>query len=149
MNYLAHKREKDGTTQSLKEHLENTAEMAGRFAEEFGAYDWGYCAGMLHDIGKYSAEFQRRINGSEEKVDHSTAGAQLCWNMKDLHQFLSYCIAGHHSGLPDTGGKADTEGSLYGRLHKKIKAITKNMAMMMLRVMLIVLRIDLQLLQAK
>lgn len=121
MNYLAHKREKDGTTQSLKEHLENTAEMAGRFAEEFGAYDWGYCAGMLHDIGKYSAEFQRRINGSEEKVDHSTAGAQLCWNMKDLHQFLSYCIAGHHSGLPDTGGKADTEGSLYGRLHKKIK----------------------------
>lgn len=121
MEYLAHKREQDGATQSLKEHLKNTAEMAGRFAEEFGAYDWGYCAGMLHDIGKYSAEFQRRINGSEEKVDHSTAGAQLCWNMKDLHQFLSYCIAGHHSGLPDTGGKADTEGSLYGRLHKKIK----------------------------
>ena len=50
MDYLAHKRE-DGITQSLKEHLENTAQLAGKFAKEFDAYDWGYCAGMLHDIG--------------------------------------------------------------------------------------------------
>ena len=122
MDYLAHKRE-DGITQSLKEHLENTAQLAGKFAKEFGAYDWGYCAGMLHDIGKYSDEFQERINGSNKKVDHSTAGAQLCWSKKGLYQFLSYCIAGHHAGLPDTGGKCDAggAGSLYGRLNKKIK----------------------------
>ena len=81
MDYLAHKRE-DGITQSLKEHLENTAQLAGKFAKEFDAYDWGYCAGMLHDIGKYSDEFQERINGSNKKVDHSTAGAQLCWSKK-------------------------------------------------------------------
>ena len=122
MDYLAHKRE-DGITQSLKEHLENTAQLAGKFAKEFDAYDWGYCAGMLHDIGKYSDEFQERINGSNKKVDHSTAGAQLCWSKKGLYQFLSYCIAGHHAGLPDTGGKCDAggDGSLYGRLNKKIK----------------------------
>ena len=122
MDYLAHKRE-DGITQSLKEHLENTAQLAGKFAKEFDAYDWGYCAGMLHDIGKYSDEFQERINGSNKKVDHSTAGAQLCWSKKGLYQFLSYCIAGHHAGLPDTGGKCDAggAGSLYGRLNKKIK----------------------------
>lgn len=123
MNYLAHKREKDHAEQSLKDHLENTAQLAGEFAEEFGAYDWGFCAGMLHDIGKYSAEFQRRLNGYDGKVDHSTAGAQLCWDRKEMYSFLSYCIAGHHAGLPDTGEKEDTEssGSLYGRLNKTVK----------------------------
>ena len=74
MNYLARKRE-DNITQSLKEHLENTARLAGEFAKESEAGDGAYCAGLLHDIGKYSVEFQRRINGSNEKVDHSKAGA--------------------------------------------------------------------------
>ena len=37
-----------------------TAERAGEFAEKFGKREWGYCCGMLHDIGKYSKEFQRK-----------------------------------------------------------------------------------------
>ena len=32
--------------------------------------------GFLHDLGKYSAAFQRRLDGSGEAVDHSTAGAK-------------------------------------------------------------------------
>lgn len=36
-------------------------------------------AGMLHDLGKYSKEFQRKIqNDTGERVDHSTAGAKVC-----------------------------------------------------------------------
>ena len=58
MRYIAHK---DGEReQSVKEHLEGTAERAGEFAEKFGKREWGYCCGMLHDIGKYSKEFQRK-----------------------------------------------------------------------------------------
>mgnify|MGYP003256667967 CR=1 FL=1 len=37
-----------------------TAERAGEFAEKFGKREWGYCCGMLHDIGKYSKEIQRK-----------------------------------------------------------------------------------------
>lgn len=57
--YIAYK--KDGRTQTLKEHLDNTAFLAGEFAEKFGKGEWGYCAGLLHDIGKYSEEFQYKI----------------------------------------------------------------------------------------
>lgn len=56
-----------------------TAERAGEFAEKFGKREWGYCCGMLHDIGKYSKEFQRKIQeNTNERVDHATAGAQVC-----------------------------------------------------------------------
>ena len=53
MEYLAHI---DGDReQSVKEHLQGTAELAEKFAAKFRKADWGYCCGMLHDIGKYSA----------------------------------------------------------------------------------------------
>lgn len=122
MKYLAHINAKHDE-QLLKEHLKNTAELAGKFADNFGAYEWGYCCGLLHDIGKYSLKFQERLHGNEEKVDHSTAGAKVCWDKKGAHQFLSYCIAGHHAGLPDTGGISDmsTQGTMLGRLKKSLE----------------------------
>jgi HD superfamily phosphohydrolase YqeK len=42
--------------QPLEEHLKNVAELARRFAEDFGAGDWRYLAGLWHDLG-------RKING--------------------------------------------------------------------------------------
>lgn len=122
MEYLAHINEK-GEEQLLKQHLENTALRCGQFADSFGAYEWGYCCGILHDIGKYSLKFQNRIRGSEDQVDHSTAGAKLCWDKKGMYQFLSYCIVGHHAGLPDTGGSSDTgtRGTMMGRMKKKLE----------------------------
>ncbi len=122
MRYLAHINDKK-EEQLLKEHLVNTAKLCAQFAAKFGVYDWGYCCGLLHDIGKYSPEFQKRIRGSKERVDHSTAGAKLCWNQGGMYQLLSYCIAGHHAGLPDAGGEGDTSarGTLRGRLKKNIK----------------------------
>lgn len=45
--------------QPLEEHLKNVAEMAQLFADCFGAFgagDWGYLAGLWHDLG-------REING--------------------------------------------------------------------------------------
>ena len=37
------------------------ARLAGMFAGEFGKYEWGIFSGLLHDIGKYSLRFQRRL----------------------------------------------------------------------------------------
>ena len=122
MKYLAHINA-NNEEQLLKEHLENTACLCRMFAESFGAGELGDCCGRVHDVGKYSLKFQSRIRGSEERVDHATAGAQLCWNKKGIYQFLSYCIAGHHTGLLDTGGDGNTstQGTMMGRLNKKLE----------------------------
>ena len=75
MEYLAHIAD-DGRVQTVSEHLRGTGELAAGFAAPFGAADEARAAGLLHDIGKYSAAFQQRIRGSAVSVDHSTAGAQ-------------------------------------------------------------------------
>lgn len=140
MDYIAHRIEETGEEQSVKAHLCGTAELAKKFAEAFDAGEYGYCAGILHDIGKYSEDFQKRIRGADICVDHSTAGAEECWNYKSgnqldefAHQWLAYCIAGHHAGLPDGEELADrvkkelTNGKDYHAFSKEVQVpvITK------------------------
>ena len=122
MEYIAHLNEEH--TQTLKDHLCGTAELAGHFAGRFGKSDWGYACGMLHDIGKYSLAFQGKIkNNSDRRVDHSTAGAKACFEKGGMYSFMSYCIAGHHSGLPDYGISSDLGDAptLQGRKRKHIE----------------------------
>ena len=124
--YIAHRKETEGQKweeQPLHVHLKHTAELASKSASSFDAAEWGYFSGIVHDIGKYSQKFQRKIRGENIRVDHSTAGAQLAWNKNGLYQLMSYCIAGHHAGLPDSGSKQDdgSDGTLYGRLGKKVE----------------------------
>ena len=120
MQYYAHT---DGERkQTLKEHLRGTAELAEKFAGQFGKKDWGFCCGALHDIGKYSEKYQKKITEDDSiRVDHSSAGAQLCLEKGGLYGLMSYCIAGHHSGLPDYGSSSDMAGtsSLMGRKKKE------------------------------
>lgn len=110
-----------GEKQTIKEHLNGTAEKAKGFASEFGCGDVGYLCGLMHDIGKYSAEFQRRILDPENtgKVDHSTAGAKELWRMSKQYLPMAMAVAGHHSGLMD-GGLVRTaraqDGTFFGRL---------------------------------
>jgi len=113
--------------QRLHEHLENCAKLAAEFASSFNASDWGYLAGLWHDVGKYSAEFQKRIRvlGGENahieaigKVDHSSAGAQhAARSLGHGGKVLAYIIAGHHGGLPDGNS---TGSCLRSRLEKGI-----------------------------
>lgn len=122
MEYIAHLNE--GRIQTMKDHLCGTAELAGHFAGRFGKADWGYACGMLHDIGKYSLAFQDKIkNNSNRQVDHSTAGAKACFEKGGMYRFMSYCIAGHHSGLPDYGSSSDPGNAptLQGRKKKHIE----------------------------
>lgn len=97
---------KDGRIEEVVDHLHEVAEMAAEFAWHFGAEGWAYAAGLVHDIGKYSDEFQNRILCNGYKVDHSSAGAALL-SRKGL-KLPAYCVAGHHAGLPDGGTSANS-----------------------------------------
>ena len=122
--YVAHQRKMDGAVQSLECHLLGVADIAKSLAAKIGLKEHGELIGLLHDLGKYSNEFQvylqsavGLINPDEDeyvdarglkgKVDHSTAGAQLVWEELSKQggmgriagQFLALCIASHHSGL--------------------------------------------------
>ena len=125
--FAAHIRD-DKTVQSVKKHLEGAAKLAERFANSFGSGDYAYLCGMLHDIGKYSDKFQRRIFEGGNRVDHSTAGAvEMNKGLQTIGFLLAYCIAGHHAGLPDGGSPADTsdEPTLNGRMRKKLEPYVK------------------------
>ncbi len=110
LNFYAHSGVKTDKSdwQSLANHLQAVAELAQLRAQVFGGTDWAHLAGLLHDLGKYSAAFQNRLNGSDLRADHSTAGAKLViehlsqtqgpqWGM--FAKLLAFVIAGHHAGL--------------------------------------------------
>lgn len=104
--------------QLLQDHLQNVADIASEFADDFHAGDLAYAGGLLHDIGKYSPEFQRRLEGADIRVDHSTAGAREArvlyhWQ---LSRILEYIITGHHGGILNYGS---SESGLQERLGNK------------------------------
>lgn len=105
--YYAHSTDDSSKSdwQPLKDHLENVATLASAFACDFNASDFAYAGGLLHDIGKYSSEFQRRLEGAGIRVDHSTAGARVARSQYHPSQsrILEYIITGHHGGLLNYG----------------------------------------------
>lgn len=120
MQMLAHISEDGARTQTIYEHLSGTAELAGAFAAPFGAQKEAAYAAQLHDIGKFSINFQKRLHGGDP-VDHSTAGAQEA--IKAGHIPAAFAIAGHHSGIPDGGNPHDSadESTLFGRRKRPVK----------------------------
>lgn len=126
MGFIAHVR-KNGEQQALAEHLLGVGSYARSNAAKMKLAEHGELLGILHDLGKYSTEFQNYLksavgllNQDEDedyvdaerlrgRIDHSTAGAQLIWNELSrqgalgclLGQVLALCVASHHSGLID------------------------------------------------
>ena len=81
LQYYAHVRESsDGNKeyQTVAEHLIGTAKLCYNFAAAFGAEVDGHLAGLTHDIGKCTEEFQNRLLNDGPVVDHATAGAMAC-----------------------------------------------------------------------
>ncbi|BAJ63262.1 MULTISPECIES: CRISPR-associated helicase/endonuclease Cas3 [Anaerolinea] len=126
--FFAHRREdKDREDwQPLIDHLRKTAEMARDFGKDANVAELAYIAGLFHDLGKYSAEFQKRLEGGP-RVDHSTAGAKELNALlsgtpqEGFAKILAYPILGHHAGLPDYGSEVDLESStVCGRLKNNI-----------------------------
>ena len=91
--------------QGLRDHLEAVAAGARLRANKFGAGSWGQAAGLLHDVGKYSDEWQAYLLGGPQ-VEHSTAGAQVAVQQYDRRgRILAAVIAGHHAGLANSNGE--------------------------------------------
>ena len=103
--------------QTLQSHLVNVGEIAAEFARVFGAQEIAYQTGQLHDLGKYSEAFNRRLHGGPS-VDHATAGAKIAierWG-NAIGQLIAFCIAGHHAGLANGNGEGDNRSTLKQRL---------------------------------
>ncbi len=114
--FIAHVKQNqlgEWTVHDLNDHLRDVAKLAAEFATPFGNDDWAHLAGLWHDLGKYSQEFQSYIktaSGYEPsahlenqrgRVDHSTAGAIHAMKRLRTGRVLAYMIAGHHAGLAD------------------------------------------------
>lgn len=121
----AHTKEgaKENEWQPLEEHLLNVANLAASFAAAFGYENWGRTLGILHDAGKVSSAFQRRLRGSGEHVDHSSPGA---WKALSRYRselgdangrLLAYALVGHHGGIPN--GVRGERTPLKSRLDKE------------------------------
>ena len=122
MEYIGHTSD-DGRKQLLLDHLNGTSKLCRENANEFWA-DIAEFVGQIHDIGKYTSDFQKRINGAENiRVEHAICGAKEVAKAppKSYVPMIEYCVAGHHSGLPDGGTKVDGEGdsTLHGRMKRK------------------------------
>ncbi|MCF8211929.1 MAG: CRISPR-associated endonuclease Cas3'', partial [Rhodoferax sp.] len=126
--FIAHVRDTNrNEQQSLENHLRGVGALSHQFADKFGLPMQGLLMGLLHDLGKYSTDFQHYLlsatgllNQDEDedyvdakvlkgKIDHSTSGAQFVWSALSTQsaqgqfagQVLALCIASHHSGLID------------------------------------------------
>ncbi|WP_240753876.1 CRISPR-associated helicase Cas3' [Natronospirillum operosum] len=100
----------------LADHLMETGRLAGEFSSHFGASGLAEPTGRLHDVGKYTPNFQRKLYGESLRVDHSTRGAQIAVErFGQLGKLMAYGIAGHHAGLAngrDSGARTPLQARL-------------------------------------
>jgi len=111
---IAHIRQEDHVEQSVQEHLEEVAQLARQYGELANIGAFSELAGFLHDMGKFTRQFTIYLknavlekNVSNEKIDHSTAGAKYLYDNyynQNLIQNLvvetvGMAILSHHSGL--------------------------------------------------
>jgi CRISPR-associated endonuclease/helicase Cas3 len=105
--------------QSMTEHTSNVAGLAANFAAAFGAEELAKWAAWLHDVGKYSDDFQtylRLCDAAQQKgtrppkagnAEHKVAGTRLALEMLPTgqhepvgsHDMIAACVLGHHGGL--------------------------------------------------
>ena len=120
--YYAHsKGENKEEWELLKDHLYLVAWKCEEFTNVFQCKGFGRIAGLLHDIGKYTREFQMRLEGQRIRVDHSSAGAIEAEEILNpaYTTLLQYVITGHHEGLLDFGTR-DKNGTVAYRLEKEV-----------------------------
>lgn len=123
--YIAHRNEFTGSIQTVKVHCENTAELCRKFSIP-ELKDFLFVIGLLHDVGKFQESFLKRINGENIRVEHSTCGALAArenYTIEPMALMMEYCIAGHHSGIPDGGFANDSSDmiTLQGRMKRQFE----------------------------
>lgn len=121
--------------QELITHLKNTADKAKSLASEIDFENTLYLVGILHDVGKASEAFQHKIiNNTDERVNHSSAGAlyllslyskcakQSSFELDIIQEYfyiMAYVISAHH-GIYDIP-YYDIDNSLSNRLKDRLR----------------------------
>lgn len=98
--YIAHSANSDGIVQTMNEHCSEVGKIMRRFALDKSFADLYEFCGIIHDIGKYSDDFQRYIAGDNIKTKHSIYGALYAFENK--HMEISLPVFGHHAGLSNS-----------------------------------------------
>lgn len=119
---ISHVRQPDLAIQSNEEHQQGVAELASKFAGEFGMAEWGRVLGLLHDKGKEKRAFQQHIIkesglNTEARVEgdyrHAYVGALIAKKFfPKSHLFMDNVLMGHHRGLYDDGDMKEIMKSL-------------------------------------
>ncbi len=113
--YLAHIRRDGSAKQTMRAHLLRVGDLMAASAAGIGLSSTARLIGILHDLGKCTAEFAEYLDwcrkpgnyNEGKKVDHSTAGGQLLmrrYGDRDVDGLLTVHIAAlvifsHHTGL--------------------------------------------------
>lgn len=66
---IAHFRVSDGKAQTLSDHLQAVGAKAAEFAGRLRLGNAGELVGLLHDLGKYSNEFQTYLRSAVGLID--------------------------------------------------------------------------------
>ena len=129
--YIAHSENSSGVNQMMKEHSSGV----GRFMRDYALSEvfadlYEFC-GLIHDIGKYSTDFQKHISGENNRVRHSIYGAIYAIRQSMLD--VAMPVYGHHSGLPnrpdmflDIKTEQSTPESIYDEIVKRWKEDTES-----------------------
>lgn len=106
---ISHVRRSDMEIQLNEDHQHGVAELASKFAGEFGMGEQGKVLGLLHDKGKEKHFFQQHIikeSGLDSSIQvegdysHAYVGALLAGRQYPMFaSLLAYPIMGHHAGL--------------------------------------------------
>lgn len=127
---IARYREIEPCEQLLADHLYETAQLAELFGKNFGFNALIKLAGLLHDVGKGTKEWQEYLQDHmkghvQKKLDHATQGAKLLAERAGDSRLALTAIQAammyhHGSGLPDMIG-LDGISDFEIRLAKRMK----------------------------
>ncbi|MFA1643820.1 CRISPR-associated helicase Cas3' [Chryseomicrobium imtechense] len=120
MQFIAHIRKSDFENQTVSTHLSECKLLAESFGEKIGLKHLAGLASLLHDMGKYSQEFQNYLNlavyepenaPARGSVNHSNAGGMLLFEryhkgsnsvfQKLVAEIAGNAILSHHASLQD------------------------------------------------
>ncbi len=116
--FYAHSANDHGNWHPLKTHLQSVGSLAKEYSTDTVWAQESELAGLLHDLGKYAARFQMRLQGKESGLDHWSQGASLA-----LTEYravaAALAIQGHHIGL-----QRGSKDALRGLLPSNLSATT-------------------------
>lgn len=123
---IAHIRECDKLEQTVASHCQETAKLCGGYAASVRAVNIAILQGLLHDAGKQTAAFDKRVHGGTKKPDHSSQGARYLSELADradpskygeVSRLIAHTILSHH-GIHDWLD-GDDEDYMAKRLQKE------------------------------